>query len=100
MHADESGRTTTASLTDMALIDDYNFSRIAFREMERNGRAHYTSAENNDMGVVIRESARELPFFMRQPLSSVPFSVSQHLVCGVVSGCPGHAAPGMCACTA
>ncbi len=36
MHADESGRTATASLTDMALIDDYNFSRLPFREMERN----------------------------------------------------------------
>ena len=74
VHADQRGRASTAALTDVALVDDHDFPRLPFGEMERNGCAHYTGAENHNVrslrcgmwtGVAVGHAAASFsrPFF-------------------------------------
>jgi hypothetical protein len=50
VHTDQRGGTSAASLRDMTFVDDDDLSRVPLGKVERDGRAHYTGAENYDVG--------------------------------------------------
>jgi hypothetical protein len=50
VHANQRGRAPASPLANVALVNDYNLSRLPLREVEGNGRAHDAGAENYDVG--------------------------------------------------
>ena len=51
VHANQRGGASASALADMAFVDDYDLSRLSFREVECDRGAHHTCAENHDVGV-------------------------------------------------
>ena len=49
VHADQRRGASAAALADVAFVDDHDFSCAPLGEVERDGRAHHTSAENHDV---------------------------------------------------
>ena len=50
VHADQRRGASAAALSDVAFVDDCDFSRFALREMKRDGRTHYAGTQNHDIG--------------------------------------------------